>query len=778
MPSESTTATWLPAELASFVGRRDDVLAVRQLFSATRLLTLTGIGGVGKTRLALHVATEMQRAFPDGVYFVEFAALSENRLLRQAVLDALGIREPNTRGSVSSLRGYLRRRQLLLILDNCEHLIEGAAQLVEELLRMAPDLRILVTSRQALRVTGEHVYPVAPLRAQDPEGSVLPGAVSHSPAVRLLVERTAAVVPGFAVTPANETAVARLSYRLEGIPLAIELAAVRLNVLTVQELADRLDDRFQILRASNRNLPKRHQTLQALVDWSFDLCTASERLLWIRSSVFAGSFTFEALTGVCADETLQAAEVFDVLTGLVEKSILVREEHGDHARFRMLETLREYGQTRLRASVEAETLARCHRDWYAQLAERVTEEWIGPRQEEWAELVRQDHSNLRAALEYCVSSPDGAPIAIRIASQTWFWSATSHMHEAAVWLDRALALATESTPERAWGLATRGYIAAFLGEREALGVLPEQARSMALSLGDKRSLAFANHVIGFRQSLSRGGAIRDAIPLLTEALHQYLDTETVIQYHDAVVDLAVTFISLGDLDRAAGLADDLYERCTAAGERSRLAYAMWLRGLLALIRGDSDRAAAELLEAVKIQRVFRDDLGLALMLEALAWSFAAAGEGERAATILGGTDVAWQSISATEKLMHGWRVRHLLAARSTLGDGGFDAARQRGYELSIEETVSYALREHEPDVAAEASSTWLGHLTRREREVAELVAQGLSNKQIAAKLVVSLRTAEGHVERILTKQGFRTRAQIASWFTESRFTESTEALHS
>lgn len=775
MPSGSAEATWLPAEVTSFVGRRDDLLAVRQLFATTRLLTLTGMGGVGKTRLALHVANEMERAFPDGMYFVEFAALSESRLLRQAVLDALGIRERNTKDAANSLGGYLRRRRLLLILDNCEHLIDGAAQLVEELLRVAPDLRILVTSRQALRVAGEHVHPVAPLRAPDPDRSVLPGLVSHYPAVRLLAERTAAVVPGFAVTPANEMAVARLCNRLEGIPLAIELAAVRLSVLTVQELADRLDDRFQVLRAGNRNLPERHQTLEALVDWSFDLCTPSERLLWIRCSVFAGSFAAEAMTAVCADDSLQDSDILDVLTGLVEKSILVREVHGEHARFRMLETLREYGQSQLGESAEAATLARRHRDWYAQLADRVSREWIGPRQEEWAKLIHQDHSNLRAALEYCVSTPAGALIAIKIAGQTWFWSATSHLHEAALWLDRALALATEPTPERAWGLATRGYIAAFLGEQEALAVLPEQAREVALALNDKQSLALANHVLGFRQSLSHGDSMRNAIPLLTEALRQYVDTGTAVQYQDAaVVELAATLISLGEVDRAAELADDLYERCSAAGERANMAYALWLRGMVDLLQGRAHRAAKELLEAVKIQRVFRDTLGLAVTLEALAWSSAATGEVERAATLLGGADVAWQSIGATDVLMYGWRAQYMVAARSTLGEVSCHPARQRGRELSIDETVSYALRERENKPDIEAGGEWLDKLTRREREVAELVAQGLSNKEIAAKLVVSLRTAEGHVERILAKQGFRTRAQIATWFTESRSAGSVE----
>lgn len=767
MPSESATS--LPAEIASFVGRREDILTVRQLFSTTRLVTLTGIGGVGKTRLALHLANDLRRAFPDGVYIVELAALSERRLLRQAVLDALGVRELSKEDAVNSLRGFLRRRRILLVLDNCEHVVEDAATLTTELLHMAPDLRILVTSRQPLRVTGEHVHQVAPLPTPDPDGSVLPGAVSHYPAVRLLAERTAAVVPGFEVTPDNERAVARLSSRLEGIPLAIELAAVRLNVLSVAELADRLDDRFQVLRAGNRNMPERHRTLQSVVDWSFDLCTDPERLLWIRSSVFAGSFSFDALAAVCADGRLPADQLVDVLAGLVEKSIIVRDDNGARARYRMLETLREYGRVRLRESGEEDLLAQRHCQWYAQLADRVTDEWIGPRQEEWAELMHRDHSNLRAALEYCVSAPQRAATAFRIAGQAWFWSATSHMHEAALWLDRALELSTDPTPERAWGLATRGYIAAFLGEPDVLGVLPEQARDLAVALGDARSLAFAIHVIGLRKSLSSGDAIRDAIPLLTDAMRRYVDSGIVIQYHDAaLVELAVAHLRVGEVDRAAELVDDLYERCSAAGERSHLGYALWLRGLLALNRGEAAQAAAALAESVKIQRTFRDNLGLILTLEALAWSLAATGAGEQAATILGGTEVAWQSIGTTEKLMNGWRVRHLVVARPEFDNGSFDDARHRGNDLSLEEVVAYALGEPSGDAVPVAVTSTLGQLTRREREVAELVAGGLSNKEIAAKLVVSLRTAEGHVERILTKQGFRTRAQIATWFTESQ----------
>jgi len=765
MASASANAMSLPAELTSFVGRRDDVLTVRRLFSVTRLLTLTGVGGVGKTRLALRAAHEMQRAFPDGVCFVELAALTDGRLLPQAVVDALGIRGRDTKDAASSLRRYLRSRRLLLILDNCEHLIEGVAQLSDDLMRTAPELRILATSRQALRVTGEHIYPVAPLLAPDPDGSVPAGTASQYPAVKLLMERTAAVVQGFEVTRANEAAIVRVCHQLEGLPLAIELAAVRLSVLTVEELASQLDDRFQVLSVGGRNLPERHQTLEALIGWSFDLCTPSEQLLWVRSSVFAGSFATDALIEVCADDDLPQEQVMEILSGLVEKSILVREIHGQRARFRMLGTLREYGRRRLRSSAEAATVAGRHRDWYVHLADRITREWAGPRQEEWAALIEQDHSNLRAALEHCISTPGEALVAVKIAGESWYWAATSHLQEAALWLDRALTLATEPSPERAWGLATRGYIAAFQGDHEALQTLPEQARGMALALGDKSSLALATHVIGFRQSLTRGDEIREAVPLLTEALAQYVEAEAPAQYHDgAVVELAATFIALGDFDRAAELANDLHARCTKAGDRANLAYALWLRGLLAVIDGQPLKAEVELLEALRIQRAFRDTVGLALTLECLAWSSAAIGEGERAATLRGGTENAWHTIGATDILMHGRRTRDILAARSKFGEGAYEAARQRGRGRSIEELVAYALREAES--GARAVDKGLEQLTPREREVAELVAQGMSNKAIAAKLVISLRTAEGHVERILAKQGFRTRTQMARWFTE------------
>ncbi|TDB88721.1 LuxR family transcriptional regulator [Actinomadura sp. KC216] len=765
MASRSAKAArTLPADLTSFVGRRHDLVAVRRLFSVTRLVTLTGMGGVGKTRLALQAAGEMRRAFPDGVFLVELASLKDPHLLPQTLIDALDVHEQPALDPVTALCEHLERRTLLLILDNCEHLVEATADLVDPVLRAAPDVRILATSRHAMRIAGEHIYPVPPLLAPDPGDSLKPGTASRYPSVALFADRAAAVVPGFATTPENEAAVVRLCHRLEGIPLAIELAAVRLRVLTVDELAGRLDDRFQLLQEGNRNLPERHRTLQSLIDWSYDLCTPIEQLLWARSSVFAGGFTGDALEAVCTDDLLPGPAVLDTLARLVDKSILIREEHGGHARFRMLDTLREYGHARLAETGDDALIARRHRDWYARLIETAGREWVGPHQEDWAARLQREHANLRHALEYCMSIPGEARVGLRMAAVPWFWGAMDHLTEARLWLDRGLALDREPSHERAWALATTAYIAAFQGDHATLSALSEQARDLAVELDDLPALAFANHVLGFRQSLGGSARLATAIPLFGEALAQYARTGLEAQYAQSLlVELAATHIMLHEFDRAAEVADELYDQCASAGERWNLSYALWLRGLLSLVHDDPENAERRLFEALQIKRVFRDNLGLALTLEVLAWTAAVKGEAERAAVLLGGTDRIWRTLGARQ--LRRKRERYEAAARAGLGDDRFDAALARGSALSIEETLAFGLREPRPEPPAEPGGPAV-RLTPREQEVAALVAEGMSNKEIAAKLVISLRTAEGHVEKVLSKQGFKTRAQIATWVTQ------------
>ncbi|QSR24857.1 LuxR family transcriptional regulator [Nocardioides aromaticivorans] len=752
----STTA----AELTSFVGRRNDLTSVRQLFSVTRLVTLTGIGGVGKTRLALQVAGEMRRAFPDGVHLVELASLTDPDLVPQAVIDALDLPEQRVADPMSALSDFLRERRLLLILDNCEHLVDATADLLDQVLRGAPDVSVLVTSRQALRIGGEHIYPVPPLLVPDPEDTLAPGSAGRYPSVALFADRSAAVVPGFAVTPDNEAAVVRLCHRLEGIPLALELAAVRLRVLTVDELASRLDDRFQVLREGNRNLPRRHRTLQSLIDWSHDLCTEAERLLWARASVFAGGFGADSAEAVCADQALPAADVLDTIAGLVDKSILVREEHGRNVRFRMLETLREYGRARLTESGEQPAVARRHRDWFAHLIATASQEWAGPRQEDWATRLRLDHPDIRAALEYCVSEPGEARVGLGMSGELWFWGAMDHMSEASIWLDRLLALDHEPSRERAWALTMRGFNCIFVGGDPAvLDRCAREAIEIATAIDDAAAIAFAHHLAAYRRSVGSPDDLATAVSLFLEALAEYAAAGVPTQYADGLrVELAATYIALQDIDAADALVDEMYARCSAAGESWNHSYALWLRGMLALIRHDLDAAERDLAEALRIKGPFRDTLGLALTLEVASWTAAAQGDGARAAVLLGGTDVVWRSLGS--RMLRGRRTRYEAQARAEVGDGLFDDAYRRGSALTVDETVAFALRHETPEAAPAPVDS---PLTPREREVADLVAEGMSNKEIAAKLVISLRTAEGHVEKILSKLGFKTRAQIATW---------------
>ena len=756
--SPAKLPTTMPAELTSFVGRRQDIGAIRQLASTTRLVTLTGMGGVGKTRLALRVASEVRRAFRDGVCLVELASLKDPALLPHTVIDALAVREQTARMPMNVLCDYLRTRRMLLVLDNCEHLVDAVADLADRVLRAAHEVTILATSRQALRIAGEYLYPVSPLPVPNPDADIKPGTATQYPSVMLLAERSAAVVPDFALTPDNEAAVIRLCHRLEGIPLAIELAAVRLRVLTVDDLVSRLDDRFELLREGNRNAPERHKTLQALIDWSHSLCTPAEQTLWARASVFAGGFTAEALEAVCTDEVLPKHAILDTVCGLLDKSIFIREEQGNRVRFRMLETIRTHGQARLATSGDQIALGRKHRDWYLQLIETAGDEWPGPNQLDWAARLQLEHANLRHALEYCVSQPGEARVGLAMAAVYWFWVGMGHLTEGRLWLDRALALDKEPSHERAWALATAGYIAICQGDDEAARALAEEARNLAVQLDDTAALAYANHVLGTRLYVGRDPA--SAIPLLSRALEQYAGTDVTAQYPDSLrMELASAYIFLGEADKAATLVDYVFERCEANGDRWQLAYALWARGYLALINGQLDRAETDLSEALTIKRIFHDTLGLALALEVLAWTTVARGNAERAAILFGGTDKLWEELGTP--LLMTQRGEYERTARNEIGDAEFDAAFERGGALTLEDTLALALRERTQQTPGTPSPT--PSLTRRQREVAEMVAAGMSNKEIAAKLVISLRTAEGHVESILTKLGLKTRTQIASW---------------
>jgi predicted ATPase/DNA-binding CsgD family transcriptional regulator len=754
-------------ELTSFVGRRQELTDVRRLMSTARLVTLTGMGGVGKTRLALRLATDARRAFPDGIGVIELASLNDPELLPHYVIETLEIREQTARTPVEVLCDHLRAQRMLLVMDNCEHVVSAAADLIDRLLRVAPGIRVLATSTQPLRLSAEHVFTVPPLPVPGTDEAVEPGTATQYPSVSLFADRSTAVVPDFALTLQNEPAVVKLCQRLEGIPLAIELAAVSLKVLSIDGLIERLDDRFLLLREGSRDLPERHRTLQAVIDWSHDLCTPQEQALWSRASVFSGGFTLDTLEAVCADDALPRAAMLSTVAGLLDKSILVREQVGPQVRFDMLETIRAYGLAQLERGGAETDLRRRHRDWCLNLLESAAEAWTGERQLDWATKLMVERPNLRSALEWCLAEPGEARTGQRMAGAPWFWLALGHFAEGRLWLDRALALDATPGLERSWALVTTAYLAVCQGDT---AVVPDLVRQAQQALPDDPAVnAYAQLVLGTQRNID--GDLSGAVALLTDALERFSTIDLPGQYADlARIELASAYILSGQLDAADPIVAELFEACGATGSRWQLSYALWARGLIGLIRGELEQAEADATEAIRIKRDFQDTLGLALAIDLLAWTTVTRGDARRGATLLGGASVLWQAVGS--RLIGSPHLIQLgeqfeTMARGSVGDVEFHAAFERGTALAVDDAIALALRERPVPAPAPTPRTSTV-LTRREREVAALIGEGLSNKEIAGKLVISVRTVEAHVEHILTKLDFTARTQVAHWIAQQR----------
>jgi non-specific serine/threonine protein kinase len=760
----------VPADLTSFVGRRGDIAEVKALLSTSRLVSLVGPGGVGKTRLVLKVAADLRRAFTDGVWMVELADIVDPELLGQTIADTIKIPVSPHDDAEQALTGELRDRRMLVILDNCEHLLDASASLVSELLRAAPQLRILTTTRQPLRVSGEALHLVTPLEVPDPRLPLAPGAATQFGAMTLFVERAHAVVPSFAMTPENEAAVARLCQRLEGIPLAIELAAVSLRVLSVQELAERLDERFDLLTSGPRTAPERHQTLDATIDWSYELCTRDEQSMWASCSVFAGHFDRAAAEATCASDDVPESAVLGVLAGLVDKSVLERDEIDGVVRFRMSDMLRQYGLTRLRESGSDAAARDRHTAYFSELVQRAAAQAFGPQQQHWLLALQRDHANLREALDQAMTRPATAHAGLDLASTAWFyWLASGHLLEGRHWLDRALFSDTAPSAERARALWTNGLIAVLQGDRAVGEDFVEDALQIARQISDAEAIACASHVKGLAAVFA--GDLGLAVTLLDEAGDRYrqlgLD-DGLPMLLDVHRGLAHLFD--GDRARATTLIEEARQACLARGERWVLSSVLQVAAVAEFLRGDWATTKALISESLLTKRTFHDTLGIAVGLDVLGWAHAADGHGDQAAVLLGAAHRVWDSVGET-----GFGSKSFAALRATAEDrirqaGGkdtYDDDYARGGALDLDQALALALGEPEPVTDVDRGDPAVG-LTPREAQVAELVGRGLSNKEIAATLVISQRTAEGHVQRILTKFGFTSRAQVATWVAEQR----------
>ncbi|MFF5311482.1 LuxR C-terminal-related transcriptional regulator [Streptomyces massasporeus] len=972
----------LPAETTSFVDRRGELTQGRELLARARLVTLTGPGGVGKTRLAARIAARVQRAFPDGVRFVHLSGLHDPALVPLATADALGLHDRSAQPALDALVEQVRDRRLLLVVDNCEHLAAACARLAAALLHGTEGVRILATSRHRLGLTEEHLLEVRPLPVPDPDADL--SAADGYPALTLFADRAAAVVPGFRLTPANRASVARLCHRLDGLPLAIELAAVRMRVLDVDQLLDRLDDRYRFLTTGSPTALPRHQTLRAAVAWSHDLCTLPEQTVWARLSVLAGSFDLETAEAVCADATpesvarppedgdrpvrlphaatlpalpaqssegfgagvrsvdgsgggvcagdgfgagvrptdgfgsgvragegsgaggwlgdgsgvggrsvdgsgggvcagegsgaggwlgggagasvrptdgtgpgvragegsgtgvragegsgadarawggfgasggpsdgpgtgarpgdgsrarVQAAgdpgarvhpvaepsgvtitllpppglrtdDVLEAVAGLVDKSVLCRESGPGGVRYRLLDTLRQYGLEQLRrVAGEEEAARRRQRDWMLRRAEACERGWFGPGQPETVARLRADRDNLRAALDFSLSAPGETLAGLRLAGTLWFyWHACGASREGLYWLDRALAAAPEPTRERARGLWVTGLLAAAArdfprGRRHAT-----EALALARALGDAAEAAHAEYVIGvirlFGDDLP--GALRHFETTVARGPvpGQHLSLVGLDQ-----VELACALGFLGEAERAVDVCEQALGLCERHGEQWVRSYVLRILALAHSVRRDWPRAERHGREALRLKLAVHDVIGIALTLDLLASIAAERGDHEHAAVLLGGADRVWADIDTGRwgsDTLNSVRRDSEERAAPALGRDAFERAHRWGHALGLAELVGHALQEPGRPHPAEATAAPPPHddttvrLTRRESEVARLVAEGLANQQIADRLVIARRTAEGHVERILSKLGFSNRSQIAAWMTAQR----------
>jgi predicted ATPase/DNA-binding NarL/FixJ family response regulator len=751
----------LPAERTSFVGRRGEVAAIRRALSGTRLVTLTGPGGVGKTRLAVRVATDAQAVFRDGVHLADLGALHDPALVPQQVASALDIHDVGGGWMANAIAAVVGPRHMLVILDNCEHLRDPCAVLADALLGACPHLHILATSRQPLDVAGETLIPVPPLPVSAPGERRVPGS---GDAVDLLLERARSIVPDFELTHANEAAAAELCRRLDGVPLAIELAAVRLRTLTPAQVVARLDDRFELLRHARPAAPERHRTLRAALEWSYDLLDPEEQLLWRRAAVFAADFDLTAAEHVCSDARLAPEAMLDTLTALVDKSILDVRRDPNGPRFQMLETIRVFGRQRLEASGEWPALLRRHRDWYAGLAATAAAEFTQPTQVTAFDRLAADHAELRAALDFAHTHGEEL-VGVAMAADLWlYWEARGYLGEGRRWLAQLLPACTIDSPERARGLSVAGYLALAATDSKTATPLLEEALASGRRLNAPFVVAFATQYLGlaalFEGDLDTADQrLRDAV-----ALHRGRDPGMAAF---AMADVGVVALLAGSYETAAEAFVDSLALNEGHDPWTR-SHALWGLGLVRWLTGSLGDAADLEREALLLMRDVDDRSGVALCVQALAWLAASERNWERAARLVGAAEAVWRSIPAQQPAPltshHDSCVR---ATRDALGEKQWETRHTEGLVLSRSQAISLAL--NEPPATPEARrphpGTATSPLTRRQREVAALIAEGLTDRQIAERLVISPRTAESHVEQILTRLGFRSRAQVAAWIS-------------
>jgi predicted ATPase/DNA-binding CsgD family transcriptional regulator len=790
-----------PVRLTTFVGREQERAAVAQLLGDRRLVTLTGTGGVGKTRLALEIGADLRGAYRDGGFFAELASVVDASAVPQRIAEALGIGETAGEPLLDALVRALRRSHCLLILDNCEHLVEACAALVDRLLRECSDVRILTTSRQALGVEGESIWTVPPLP--------LPGAgltgndeIGASAAIRLFFDRARSALPSFALSDLNAGPVARICQRLDGIPLAIELAAARMNVLSPDEMLYRLDDRFRVLRGGHRAASSRQQTLRATLDWSYELLTPSERVLLGRVGVFQGGWTLEAAESVCTAGTVRRTEVLDLLSALVDKSVVVADVHGATGRYHLLETVRQYAWEALSESGEAESLQSQHAAFHAALADEAATHFLSNDQSVWMQRLDREHDNLRAALRHTMNVGDSGTSLRMAAALGWFWIVRGNRTEALDWLERVLASAANIVgPDlaRARSLVWAAKLAGAQGDSEHAVELFERALGEVRALGDQRevawvlsdfgelererghydrteamlaeALAIRRHLAdqhGMAMTLTRMALVAydhghdsSAEALIEESLHLFRRLGDIHRIAHGLDILGMVARRQGQIQRARRLHEEALGILRQLGDKEGIGASLHRLALVVWTDGDAEYAVSLCREALAAYQDVHYPSGVADCLESLGEVSAARSQFDLAARLFGVAAALRETIGMPRPPSDALEYdRALVLIRGNLRQSVFVNEWERGRSQPLE-VILCAL-----DALPVSAEPTPSPLTQREQNVTLLVAEGLTNKEIAERLVLSIRTVEAHVTHVLNKIGLRSRAQLAIWALE------------
>ncbi|AHH96988.1 LuxR family transcriptional regulator [Kutzneria viridogrisea] len=752
-----------------FVSRRRELEAARQVLLDGRLVTMTGPAGIGKSRLARKLASDVHRLLPDGAKLVELSALTDESLLVQAIAASLRVSDQAEMSTMDSLMAHVSGQHALLVLDGCDHLRESCAVLVRSLLSAAPQLRVLVTCDSALEVDNESVFPVLPLSAPSQDRTQWLGGTPHYGAVALFVTRLRAVSPGFLLNANNATVVGMICRRVEAVPLGIELCAAQTVSLAPQRTLRRLEHRLQAYMDMPHGSARTKAVTRAVIDWSHSMCALREQRLWIDLSVFAGSCDLAAAAAVCTADATSVDDVFALLNSLVNRGVVQRHRSGQRSaqiRYKLVDELRRWGRDRLPPSSARTSPQSRHLEHYSALADKAALALAGPEENQWIETLSHERDNLRAALQFSADTPRFAAEGLRLATAlTSFWPFTATLSEGMHWLRRMLAHNAELSSARGSALTALAELAISVGSMTEASLALSEATQLGNRLGDVSVLTSATRVLALARA--RVGDLPGAMVLGRRALHELRETSSPSDMCNTLFHLSAHSALLRDAGTESLMREYLALTTDQQAVRTK-GYALWV-GALASWRNEAfDHATAHVREALALLRSSSDLVGSALCLKLMSWIAASSGSHERAAHLFG----ALRSGRLPQRVPHAewlyYRRFDECAEQRVLASLGRDrhlAACRTGAEQGPWQQIRNILGD--PSfVAAATTEPDSSRLTPREQQVASLIAHGLRNKEIASRLTIALRTVESHVQSIYTKLGVASRTQIASWITE------------